>query len=146
MPEYTALVCSVSLERFLDILAAAPRQAREIYFHRHGIRIPKARGMPKAGAKNAVRGAQLYECLHHHTDEELAQELLRVWLLSKRPMLACALDHLGIAHNNGLTDSDDVAKFAELKGKAAQDLLAKLAAVSSHEDAALYLRFMGAEV
>ncbi len=146
MPQYSVLIRSVTPEKFAEILSASARQAREVYFHRHNIRAPKARGLPKAGAKNEFRAAQLFSVLSERDDDELAEEVLRTWLLTKRSMLASALDHLKIPHDNGLTDSDDVSRIEKLPAGELKTLFETLTAQSPKDDAALYLRFMGAEI
>ena len=107
---------------------------------------PKTRGLPKAGAKNEFRAAQLFGVLRDRDDDEMAEEVLRTWLLTKRAMLAAALDHLKIPHDNGLTDSDDVSRIEKLPKDELKTLYTTLAETSPKEDAALYLRFMGADV
>ena len=112
MPSFTAILREVSAEKFAEILAASARKSRETYFHRHGIRTPKISGrLPRPGAKNELRTAHLYEVLKDKDDDEMVEEVLRTWLLSKRSLLATALDHLGIEHDNGLTESNEVSKF-----------------------------------
>jgi hypothetical protein len=144
MPEYTKILRTLSADKFSEILAASPRKARETYFHRHGVKVPSsAARMPKPGAKNEARTAALFELLQSRDDEQLCEEILRSFLLTKRPMLARALDHLGIAHNNGLTESDDVSKFEKLSAKDVRTLVDTLAAVAPRDEAVLYLKFMG---
>ena len=146
MPQYSVLIRSVTPEKFTEILGASARQAREVYFHRHNIRAPKSRGLPKAGAKNEFRAAELLRVLRERDDEELAEEVLRTWLLTKRAMLAAALDHLNIPHDNGLTDSDDVSRIEKLPSDELKALYQSLVAQSPKDDASLYLRFMGAQI
>lgn len=147
MPEYTAILRSLSQEKFIEIVAASPRQARETYFHRHQIRAPKSSHLSlKIGRKNQACTEALWDVLQARDDEEMSETILRAWLLRHRPMLAAALDHMGIAHVDGLTESDDIQKISQMD--AAQ--LRKLAdaiekkQVASGEDIALYLRYMGA--
>ena len=146
MPEYSAIVRTLTPEKFSEILSASARKARETYFHRHNIRSPSSTGMPKAGAKNAVRAEKLFAALQTAQDERLCEEMLRTWLLTKRPMLAAALDYLEVPHDNGLTDSDDVAKIEKLSKREVSTLLAKLESVAGKEDAAIYLKFMGVTI
>lgn len=146
MPQYSAIIRSLSTDKFVEILGASPRQAREIYFARHSIRAPKTRGLPRAGAKNEARGVMLFEAINAHEDEELAEEVLRTWLLTKRPLLAAALDHLGIPHDKGLTESDDVARIEKLPPAELKALYEKLCTEAPADEVALYLRFMGATI
>ena len=145
MPEYTAILRTLSPEKFAEVLAASSRKAREVYFHRHGVRAPQsASRLPKPGAKTELRTAALYEVFKTQDDDELAEEMLRTFLLTKRAMLAKALDHLGIAHQNGLTESDDVKKFESLSQKELRALAQALEGVAPRDEVALYLKFMGA--
>ena len=66
--------------------------------------------------------------------------------MSRRPILCAALDHLQIPHQDGLTDSDDVAKLAELGAEGLADLRAQLAPVAQDWEIDSYLRFMGAKL
>ncbi|MEK7705606.1 MAG: hypothetical protein AAB426_11655 [Myxococcota bacterium] len=143
MPAYTEILRSLSREKFGEILAASSRQARETYFHRHSIRAGGAQRMPKPGAKNEMRTQALFDLLHAREDDELCEEVLRIWLLTHRPMLAAALDHLGIPHENGLTQGD-VSKFEKLSAREIRGLIDVLKATGAPEDAIVtYLRFMG---
>lgn len=145
MPQFSAIIRSVSPEKFNEILGASGRKAREVYFHRHSIKAPKTTGFAKSGAKNEARVTALFDSLQHHEDDELAEEVLRTWLLTKRSLLGAALDHLGIPHTDGLTDSDDVQKIEKLAGGDLKALAAKLTEIAPKEDVVVYLKFMGAE-
>ncbi|MEL6543278.1 MAG: hypothetical protein AAFQ82_01560 [Myxococcota bacterium] len=145
--QYTEILRSVSKEKFHEILNASARKSRETYFARHGIKAPKkaGAGFQKPGAKNEARAHGLYSALLEMTDDELSEEILRVYLLGKRDMLAAALDHLGIEHQNGLTESDDVEKFEGLKGKDLKQLVAHIGEAAGSDDVALYLKYMGTD-
>jgi hypothetical protein len=146
MAQYTDIIRSLSPDKFAEILAASARKSREVYFDRHAIRAPKsASKLPKAGAKNEFRTAQLFAALKETDDEELAQEMLRTWLLGKRQLLCAALDHLKIPHEDGLTESDDVDKMAELKGAELAALVEALKSVATADEIVVYLKFMGVE-
>lgn len=140
---YTAVVRTLSAGKFSEVLAASSRKARETYFHRHGVRAPTGSRFTKPGAKNEARTAILHEVLQSEADDEMVEELLRTWLLTKRAMLVAALDHLGIEHNDGLTESDDLSKFEKLTARDAKGLISKLEDVAPVEDVGIYLRFMG---
>ncbi len=144
MPEYTVILRSLSPEKFAEVLAASPRKARETYFHRHGVRAPQSGRVPRPGAKNEARTAELYKVLQGRDDEQLSEEILRSFLLTKRALLAKALDHLGIPHKDGLTESDDVSKFEKLSARDIKSLADKLADVAPRDEVVMYLKFMGA--
>lgn len=145
MPEYTAILRTLSADKFAEVLAASPRKARETYYHRHGVKVPaSAARLPKPGAKNEARTAELFKLLQTRDDDQLCEEILRSFLLTKRSMLAKALDHLSIPHKDGLTESDDVKKFEKLSAKDIRGLVDALAQVSPRDEAVLYVKFMGA--
>ena len=141
---FTEILRSLPPERFQEILATSSRKARETYFHRHGV---KASGsvsrLPKPGAKNEERTAKLFDLLRERQDDEMSEEILRSWLLTKRTMLAAALDHLGIKHDHGLTESDELKKFEKLSGGDIKQLVKKLEGIAGKDEIAIYLRFMG---
>ena len=141
---YMEIVRSLSDEKFGEIFSASSRQARETYFHRHGIKAPKKSGrMLRAGEKNALRIKALYKTLMDKEDREMVEEILRTWLLAKRSLLAAALDHLGIEHNEGLTDSDDIERFENLSVKEVQEMVGALSDVADRDEISIYLRYMG---
>ena len=91
-------------------------------------------GPADGDSANEARTAALFEVLREQDDDQMAEEILRTWLLQKRPMLARALDHLGIKHDNGLTDSDDLAKFEKLSVKELKNLVKALEGVAPREE------------
>ena len=146
MSAYIEIIRELSEDKFQEIFASSARKSRETYFARHGIKTPKQAGrMRKPGQKNALRAAALFEALKQVDDDPLAEEILRVWLLGMRPLLAKALDHLEIENDNGLTDSDDVNKIAELSADELKNLVATLNGIESDENIKIYLKFMGAK-
>jgi hypothetical protein len=141
---FTEILRSVPVERFHEIFSTSSRKARETFFHRHGVKASSAVSrLPKPGAKNEERTAKLFELLRQEVDDEMSEEILRSWLLTKRPMLAAALDHLGITHDHGLTESEELKKFEKLSGGDIKQLVKKLEGVAAKEEIAIYLRFMG---
>ena len=146
MSAYIEIIRELSEDKFQEIFASSARKSRETYFARHGIKTPKQAGrMRRPGQKNALRAAALFEALKQVDDDPLAEEILRVWLLGMRPLLAKALDHLEIENDNGLTDSDDVNKIAELSADELKNLVATLNGIESDENIKIYLKFMGAK-
>jgi hypothetical protein len=146
MADYTQIIRDISSDKFMEIFSASARKAREVYFARHAIKLPKkGPKVRKPGAKNALRAQALFDHLQTTTDDEMVEEILRVWLLGMRPMLGKALDHLGIENDNGLTDSDEVSKIADLDKGSLKKLAAELKDVAQPEDISVYLKFMGAQ-
>ncbi len=141
---FTEILRSLSSEKFQEVFSSSSRKARETYFHRHGVKASGAASrLPRPGAKNEERTQKLLEILKAEVDDEMSEEILRSWLLTKRPMLAAALDHLGIKHDNGLTESEEIKKFEKLSGGDIKALVKKLEGVAAKDEIAIYLRFMG---
>jgi len=143
MSNYASILISAGFEKFTEIVNASPRQAKEAYFKRHAIRA-KAGGSSfmKPGEKMRLRIEQLFGILNEAPDDELCEEILRAWLLSKRNLLAHALDYLEIPHNNGLTEAD-LTKFEKLSGREAKKLATHLKEIAVDDDIRIYFSFMG---
>ncbi|MCK5688952.1 hypothetical protein KAI87_06770 [Myxococcota bacterium] len=140
---FTEILRTINQEKFIEVFSASSRKARETYLHRHGVKASTGNRLSKPGAKNLARASKLYDLLADKDDDEMCEEILRTWLLSKREMLAAALDHLEIENENGLTESDDVDKFEKLNKKELSALTKALEGQASKDDIAIYLRFMG---
>ncbi len=144
MSKFTAILRGLTADQFATMLAASPRQAKEVYFQRHAIKAPKTRGVVRPGEKNARRGAALLAALQAHEDEEVAQEILRGWLLARRALLAAALDHLEIPHQDGLSDSEEVSKIGQLPPPRQAALREVLLAQAPAWEVDAYLEFLKA--
>ena len=143
---YMEIVRSLSEEKFAEIFLASSRSARETYLHRHGIKSPKKSSrVLRAGQKNELRMKALFKTLMDIDDNEMVEEILRTWLLGKRSLLAGALDHLGIEHNGGLTDSDDIERFEKLSEKEVKALASGLSDIADIDEISIYLKYMGAK-
>lgn len=146
--DYTTLLISQGSERFSEVMAGSGRKAKETYFARHGIKHAPQVGRVKLGSghKMQARIAQLFEVLKTSQDEPLAEEALRLYLLGKRPLLALALDHLGIEHEDGLTESAEVSRLATLTPIERAELVALAVdkQVATAQDVQLYLDYMTA--
>jgi len=144
--DMTGIIRGLSDEKFAEVFSASTRQARETYFHRHGIKAPKkSNKMLRAGKKNEIRAQALLSVLSERDDDEMAEEVLRTWLLTKREMLIAALDHLDIEHFDGLTDSEDVERFEKLNTKELKVLVGILKGVAPVDEVEIYLRYMGSK-
>jgi hypothetical protein len=143
MPEFTKILTDMESEHFVDIFGGSSRKARESYFQRHGIKKPKKKlGLNRPGVAQLERINSLHTILSSDQDEEMAEEILRTWLLSKREMLVTALDFLDIAHREGLTESEDIEKFEKLNTNELKALIAALSEFPA-EQVRVYLQFMG---
>lgn len=137
-------------ERFSEVLAASPRQFREELFRRAGIKAKKkgakfsltaARDTLDAKVKRFIDALRNGEDLGSDGDEAL-EEVIRNYLYTKRSLLADALDHFGIPHDNGLTDADldFIEELTAEQGTALRGLLLE----KKHDpaDVDLYLAYM----
>ncbi len=145
---YTTILTSLGPERFADVVGGSGRKAKETYFARHGIRVAPQVGRVKLGSghKMQARIAALFEVLQGREDEPMSEEILRLYLLGQRPLLALALDHLGIPHEDGLTESEEVSRLATLTPIERAELVALAVdqKVATSEDVQLYLDYMTA--
>lgn len=131
-------------DHFAEVISASPKKFREEIFRRAGV---KNRGggafALKSTGKNNARTKKLRATMlgGFELEGELGAELIRNYLYTRRPLLAEALDFLGVDHDEGLTD-EDLDFLTELKpekGQQLRDLLCR-----NHEDADvdLYVAFM----
>jgi hypothetical protein len=131
---------TLSPERMDALLRAAPRKVREELYRRLGIKAKSATFSLKS--RSAEKGQRVLQCLAEGRDpgQEVLEELVRNHLYGQRALLAAALDHLGVRHNDGLTDQD-LDFLASLEPKKVKALEAALA---DHDpvDVRLYLELM----
>ena len=78
MAAYASILISAGFDKFLEIIDASPRQAKEAYFKRHSIRA-KSTGSRflKPGEKMAQRTEKLFDALKTMDDDELSEEILQ---------------------------------------------------------------------
>ena len=135
---------------FGKVLMACPRRSRETLFSRFSIPKAKKRASILLPGKDPARIRKLQLAMagvsaDDEQGQQLAEELIRVYLMGQRTLLGAALDAIGVDHQDGLTD-DELDGFAELSAEEAQDLADELGRDFDPLDVALYLRFMGAEI
>lgn len=147
MPTPLELLTHLDAERFAQLLAASPKKFREELFRRAGIRVKAEAFSLKTQPKNEVRTQKLMAALKDGIDvgDGVLEELIRNYLYTRRPMLAEALDHFKVQHDNGLTD-EDLAFVENLKPEQGAELRAQLAAKYDAGDVDLYLAFMNIPV
>jgi hypothetical protein len=143
MPNPLELLAQLDSDRFGDVLNASPKKFREELFRHAGITVKSNAFSIKTSAKNEMRTQKLHSALKNGMElkQEVAEELIRNYLYTRRPMLADALDHFKVQHDNGLTDEDlsFIEKLEPEKGKELKSLLS-----SKHDarDIDLYFAFM----
>ena len=135
---------------FTKVLSACPRRARETLFTRFAIPKAKKKASALLPSKDParIRKLQLAMGATSEDDEQgqqFAEELIRVYLMTRRNLLGDALDAIGVAHDDGLTDAD-LDGFSSLDNDEASALVAQLSTTHDADDVALYLRYMGAEL
>jgi hypothetical protein len=138
------LLSTMSENYFTEVVAASPKKFREEVFRRVGI---KSKGggdfSLSSNKKNEVRIKRLFQVLQEGTplEDQVAEELIRNYLYTRRTLLAEALDFFQVPHDNGLTDAD-LDFMAKLEKEKANELRSKLAKTHAEADVDLYLRFM----
>ena len=147
MSQYTEIIKDLTARQFYTVLMQSPRAARQSYFRRHRIKLTKDKTMllSLSDTKNNQQrlAAALWDILQTKADEPLCEEILRTYLLVQREMLSAALNHLGIAHIHGVTESREVEKIAALRGQQLQMLFTACVPHGEVWVIVLYLRFMG---
>lgn len=130
-------------DRFQQIVAASPKKFREEIFRRAGIRVKAEAFSLKSQPKNEVRTSKLLAALKEGFDlgEGVVEELIRNYLYTRRTLLADALDHFKVPHDNGLTDAD-LDFIEKMKPEDGAALKAELAAKHDPSDVDLYFAFM----
>ncbi len=135
---------------FAKVLSACPRRARETLFTRFAIPKAKKKASALLPSKDPARIRKLQLAMAAAADDDeqgqqFAEELIRVYLMTRRSLLGDALDAIGVEHNDGLTDAD-LDGFSSLDNEEASALVARLSTTHDADDIALYLRYMGAEL
>jgi hypothetical protein len=142
MSDPQALLERCSREALERIVLSSPKKLREELFRRAGLKGKGGAFSLRAAAKEG-RAAKLYDRLHEglQLSSELCEEVIRQYLYGRRDLLAAALDHFEIPHEDGLTNSD--VEFMQTLKPAQVTKLRQVLASYDPEDVALYLGFMG---
>ena len=144
--EFYEILEKVDNDKILEIYGACSRKIRNmlegIYYKKKkkGRKISLRAGQNKLAAANAVRNG-----IVKASDEQMAEEVLKTWLYTKRELFVAALDFFEIKHEDGITDES-----LELMEKAESALLDKMvatlqAANFATADIMIYLAFMKVE-
>lgn len=139
----TEIVRRLPTERFVSIIAASPKAFREDLFRKGNVKVKTNAFSLASSPKNNVRAEKLHKSIVDGLDlgDQPLEELIRNYLYTQRPLLAAALDELGVKHDNGLTD-EDLDFISKLEPARAQALREKLSAGFDAVDVGLYLDFM----
>ena len=146
----SAVIATLSDSYFNKVLNACPRKARESLFVSFGVPKSKKKASALLPGRDPERGIKLRAAMammeeDEETFQQMGEELIRVYLMGHRDLLGAALDHMGIAHEVGLTD-DELEAFAKLKPAAGKELRDVLLKAYDAEDVALYLGFMDVRI
>jgi hypothetical protein len=146
MPNPSQILKVLPSERFAQILAASPKSFREELFRKAGVRVKADAFSLSSAPKNQLRTEKLLQALHEGVDvgEDVFEEVIRNYLYTRRSMLADALDHLKIQHDQGLTEAD-LTFLDDLPKDKRLELRQLLEAKYDRSDVELYLRFMNLE-
>ncbi|MEW5853678.1 MAG: hypothetical protein AB2A00_33190 [Myxococcota bacterium] len=140
------IIGAMSQAKFSELMAKSPRQVRETLFNRLQIKAEKKSVVPRPHQKNEERIKKLHVRLaqcpaNAKNEQELCEELIRNWLVGKTPMLVATLDHFGVKHENGLTETE-IDFFEKLEPAKVKELVGLLAPKFDAEEMAIYLRFL----
>lgn len=144
--EAAALVSSMSLTNFSEMMAASPRRIREVLYSKFGVKAEKkslAQFSVQAKEDRLKRLHQAFSKSLGKREDEVCRELIRNWLYAKRPMLKAALDFLEVPNKDGLIDYEPEF-FKELSAEKTKALRDHLNEQFDAEQVRIYLAFMGA--
>ena len=139
------IIGAMSRARFFDVMSRSPRQVRETLFNRLHIKADGRKTIiPRPHQKNEERLQKLHgrlaECpATAKNEQELCEELIRNWLMTRRPMLAAAMDLFEVKHDQGLTEQD-LDFLEKLEAGKVKSLVESLLQKFEPEEVAIYLR------
>ena len=142
---FSAIIKSMDGDFFQEVLKSCPRKPRETLFARFGIPRNRKKVSTLLPGKDPARAAKLKAALGEvdaddEQGQQLAEEVLRLYLLKRRQILSQAMDHLGVEHEEGLTEEDvDFGGMAEADRDALRDALQ---ADHDVQDVDLYIAYM----
>lgn len=148
MMQMVGLVASMDADTFRDVINASSRKIREILFARLGIKQQSKRLLMKAQDKRDERAKLVHDRLSAgktKQEEEVCRELIRNWLMTKRPMLKSALDFLQVPNDNGLVE-EETDFFSQLSKEKAEELYFYLIKDFPKQHVKTYLLFMGVDL
>lgn len=142
----TEIIRKLAPDRFANLLAASPKNFREDLFRKAGVKTKTNAFSLSAAPKNQVRSEKLHEAITGGLDlgDDVLEEVIRNYLYTRRPMLAEALDHFEVVHDNGLTDQD-ISFIEALADDKRAALRTRLESKFDRDDVALYFLFMKIE-
>jgi hypothetical protein len=138
------ILSGMSEAQFTDLVLASPKKFREEVFRRAGIKAKAGSAFSLSdGKKNEVRVKRLFGAVQEGfvLGDQIAEELIRNYLYTRRELLADALDFFSVPHDHGLTNAD-LAFVNDIGPDKGNELRALLSAKHREQDVELYLKFM----
>lgn len=137
----------LSDEKVAEIYGLCPRRVRNMLEGKYGKgKVHSGRQVSlKFGKNRSQEALSVRSGIVAGNDTQMAEELIKTYLYTKRPMLKDTLDYLGLPNDNGITDGE-----LDLLEKASPETLSALIAVlreKGHglEDIAIYFAFTKVE-
>lgn len=129
--------------RFSEVVGASPRKVREELYRRLGLKPKKTSAFAIKKTDDDDRAEKLLAALQNGAPvaDEVLEELIRNYLYIRRELLADALDHFKIPHQNGLTD-EEIDFLTELPKDKSAELKKLLLAKHQPADVELYFAYM----
>lgn len=133
----------MSPERFSEVVSASPRKLREEIYRRLGVKAKKNSSFSLKKSEDDDRAKKLFASLQNGEPvaDEVLEELIRNYLYVRRELLADALDHFQVPHENGLTDAE-IDFLSELPKEKSAELRKLLLAKHQPQDVELYFAYM----
>lgn len=133
----------MSPDRFSEVVNASPRKLREELYRRLGVKAKKNSSFSLKKAEDDDRAKKLFAALQNGEPvaDEVLEELIRNYLYIRRELLADALDHFQVPHQNGLTD-EEIDFLSELPKEKSTELRKLLLAKHQPQDVELYFAYM----
>jgi len=137
------ILSKLGAEHFGEVLNASPKKFREEIFRRAGVKSKGGAFALKANGKTEARVKKLRAAMLEgfELEDEIADEVVRNYLYTRRSLLAEALDFFEVEHDEGLTDAelDFIEELPPERGTHLRDLLCKN---HPEADVDLYIAFM----
>lgn len=140
--KFTAVIEALPEPVFRDMYRGISRKVRNLL---EGRLLPRRSGAGVFSLKADTPDSRIPEvkrAVVRSGKQELAEELLKAYLIERRPMLKIALDAVGVPNDDGLTDHElDPIRDADAAtvGGIVDEIVKRFPA----SDAALYFAFLG---
>lgn len=134
-------------EKFAEIYSSCSRKIRNLLEGQFARKV-KPRGKMvslKSRRDRLAEASAVQEGLVELGDDKMADEILKTWLYTKRPMLKATLDFFGIPNEEGITEQE-LDPIEQATAEKLAELVSGLTGLGfSAEDAAIYLACIQAQ-